>query len=364
MPKGRPLTQAEIREAILAIEKTRGNKREAAQLLGIGRSTLYQRLDQMETAPEPPEPSPYATEHRELELGTSQGTWEITSTPDNKFRFAAFGDLHAGSKYARWDVREDLTRRAEKFRAMAILDTGNWIDGEASFNRYDLEVVGLEMQLQMLATRYPKTRIPTYAVTGADHEGWYVKREGIDVGRNCEAVMRAAGHPWTNLGYMQADILLRNANSKAVSILRVMHPGGGSAYALSYKPQKIIEAMEGGEKPAVLLIGHYHKIDFGLVRNVFYCQTGTSQDQTPFLAQKGIEVHVGGFLIEMEQDPETGARPTKGFLDMAQSSRFRGRRTSTTRRYRPDRRFHPETGEGWFDDDEIEIVLCVCGEKE
>jgi hypothetical protein len=29
-------------------------------------------------------------------------------------------------------------------------------------------------------------RIPTYAVTGADHEGWYVKSEGIDVGRYTE----------------------------------------------------------------------------------------------------------------------------------------------------------------------------------
>jgi hypothetical protein len=107
---------------------------------------------------------------------------------------------------------------------------------------------------------------------------------------------------------MQADIVLKNANSGASCILRVMHPGGGTGYALSYRPQKIIEAMEGGEKPAVLLLGHYHKIDFGLVRNVWYVQTGCQQDQTPFMAQKAIEAHVGGFpLIVAEQDPNTGA---------------------------------------------------------
>ena len=252
-------------------------------------------------------PSPFAIEH-EPQIGSSSGAkWEITSLPDNTFRFGAFGDLHAASKYTRWDVREDLTRRAEAFGAQAILDTGNWIDAEKSFNRYDLEAVGLDAQIRLLADKYPKTKLPTYAVAGADHEGWYCKSEGIDVGRYCESVMRDAGHNWTNIGYMEADIVLKNHNTGKTNILRVMHPGGGSSYALSYRPQKIIESFEGGEKPGVLFMGHYHKIDFGLVRNVWYVQTGCQQDQTPFMRQKSIEAHVGGFLVEMEQDPATGA---------------------------------------------------------
>ena len=251
---------------------------------------------------------PYRLLHETPPIGTSSATrWTLESRKDNTFRFAAFGDLHAGSKYCRYEVRQELTTRAEDFDVQCIFDTGNWIDGEKSFNRYDLEVVGLESQCQMLAERYPKTELRTYAVAGADHEGWYAKSEGIDVGRYCESVMREAGHPWTNLGYMQADVLLVNANTKTCSTLRVMHPGGGSAYALSYRPQKIIESMEGGEKPAVLLMGHYHKLDAGLIRNVWYAQTGTCQDQTPFMAQKAIEAHVGGLLVEIEQDPQSGA---------------------------------------------------------
>jgi len=251
---------------------------------------------------------PYAIPHEMPPLGTSGASrWELKSDANNRFKFAAFGDFHAASKYSRTDVREDLTRRAEAFGAACIFDTGNWIDGEMSFNRYDIEASGIDAQCRLLAKNYPKTDIPTYAVTGADHEGWYIKREGIDVGRYCESVMREAGHPWTNLGYMEADIKLVNANTEKSCFLRVMHPGGGSSYALSYRPQKILESMEGGEKPAILLLGHYHKIDFGLVRNVWYVQTGCGQDQTPFMRQKAIEAHVGGFLVECEQDPETGA---------------------------------------------------------
>jgi hypothetical protein len=232
---------------------------------------------------------------------------EIVSRPDNTFVLGAMGDLHAGSKYCRWDVRADLIKRCEARSAQAILDTGNWIDGEASFNRYDLEAVGLSAQCKLLAARHPKTKLPIYAVTGDDHEGWYEGREGIDVGRYCEMIMRDAGHDWTNLGYMESHIRLVNANTGTNAILAVVHPGGGSAYAMSYKPQKLVEALEGGEKPAVLLIGHYHKLEALNVRNTWVGQTGCCQDQSPFMRKKGLEAHVGGLILTLEQDPNTGA---------------------------------------------------------
>lgn len=220
------------------------------------------------------EPPPFALPHAPP-IGTIDGPkWELVSRPDNTYCFGAFGDLHCGSKYTRWDVRDDLVRTSEERGAQAIFDTGNWIDGEKNFNRYDLEVVGLDAQLKLLADKHPKTDIPIMAVTGADHEGWAVKDFGVDVGRYCESVMRDAGHDWTDLGYMQADVVLRNANTGATSILRVMHPGGGSGWATSYRPQKIIDVMEENERPDVLIAGHYHKLDAGLARNVWYAQTG------------------------------------------------------------------------------------------
>ncbi len=307
---GKPLSTSKMGDAASAIARFK-TKKEAADHLGISDRQLRRRMlaaNANNISPESPnKESPFAIEHLP-EIGShSDKIWEIKSDKNNIYRFGAFGDLHAASKYCRWDVRADLTKRAEEFGAFAILDTGNWCDGEAPFNRYDLEAVGMDNQLDLLAECYPKTKIPTYAVTGADHEGWWIKREGINVGRHCEAIMRKAGHSWTDLGYIEADILLTNANTGATSILRVTHPGGGSAYALSYKPQKIIESWEGGEKAAVALFGHYHKLECGNVRNVWYVQTGTSQDQTPFLRTRHIEAHLGGVLLQLQQDPETGA---------------------------------------------------------
>jgi hypothetical protein len=119
--------------------------------------------------------------------------------------------------------------------------------------------------------------------------------------------MREAGHNWTNLGFMEAHVNLRNVNTGKCATLAVVHPGGGSAYALSYSIQKIVESYEGGEKPHVGLYGHYHKLWAGLIRNIWCVQTGTAQDQTPFMRKKRLEAHVGGAMIELEQDPATGA---------------------------------------------------------
>jgi hypothetical protein len=232
---------------------------------------------------------------------------ELMSRPDNTFRFLASGDLHAASKYCRWDVREDLVRRAEAREAQAIFDTGNWIDGEASFNKHDLEATGVEGQCKILAERHPKTHLPIYAVAGDDHEGWYAQREGINIGKYAQMIMREHGHDWTDLGYMEAHIRLINCNTGKWQTLAVVHTGGGSSYAHSYRLQKIIESYDGGEKPGALLVGHLHKLLAGNDRNVWWVLTGCSQDQTPFMRKKSNSAHVGGAIVTLEQDPETGA---------------------------------------------------------
>lgn len=118
----------------------------------------------------------------------------------------------------------------------------------------------------------------------------------------------APKHDWHDIGFMEAHVKLVNANTGKTAIMAVVHPGGGSAYALSYSVQKIVEALEGGEKPAVSLYGHYHKLWSGTIRNVWVLCTGCTQDQTVFTRNKiKQEVHVGGALVGLEQDPETGA---------------------------------------------------------
>ncbi len=233
----------------------------------------------------------------------------LMSDKNNRFKIGAMGDQHVGSVHARYDVMNDLYRLCGEAGIKHVFNTGNWIEGESRFNRHELDAHSLDGQVRMLVERFPKVKgITTHAVWGDDHEGWYAQREGIDVGRYAQMRMREAGRTdWNDLGFMEAHVRLVNANTNKESIMAVVHPGGGSSYATSYAIQKIIESLDGGEKPAVGLYGHYHKLWCGNIRNVWCVQTGTACDQTTFMRKKKLEAHVGGVLIDLEQDPKTGA---------------------------------------------------------
>jgi len=234
--------------------------------------------------------------------------FEYVSRPDNTFHFGCSSDKHLGSKYERLDVMRSLYEWFAAEKTDRVFDAGNWIEGESRFNKFDISVYGLEPQIGYAVEHVPNVGLTTYAVHGDDHEGWYGQRESIDMGRFMQTKMRAAGRTdWVDLGFMEAHISLINANSGKRTTMLVMHPGGGSAYAVSYKPQKIVESFSGGEKPAVLLIGHYHKLSALPIRNVWALQIGCQQDQTPFLRKKAIEPHVGGMIVTLHQDPRTGA---------------------------------------------------------
>jgi hypothetical protein len=234
---------------------------------------------------------------------------EYVSRPDGSYLFGFTSDNHLGSKYSRLDVLENLYDRFAEQGVDRVFNAGNWIDGEARFNMHDLLVHGMDAQCRYLAEHYPqRPGIVTYAVAGDDHEGWYCQREGVDIGRYAQNMMREAGREdWMDLGYMESYVRLVNAKSGESTMLHLMHPGGGSAYAVSYTVQKIVEGYDGGDKPAVLLAGHYHKLSYNMVRNVHAIQTGTTEDQTPFMRKKKLSAHVGGGICRLTQDERTGA---------------------------------------------------------
>ena len=247
-------------------------------------------------------------------MGGKKSRHRLVSETNHKgqaswFRCGVVADGHTGSKYARDDVLGDLYDRFAEEGITTVFNLGNWIDGEARFNKHELIAHGMDGQLQHLARVYPqRAGITTYAVSGDDHEGWYAQREGVNIGRYAENVMREHGrNDWVDLGYMNAYVDLENADSGAVAVMEVCHPGGGSAYADSYAVQKAVEAMEGGEKPAIWMGGHYHKMISVNYRGVWCFLCGCTKDLDTFGRKNKLRYVVGGAIIEARQDPDTGA---------------------------------------------------------
>ncbi len=228
----------------------------------------------------------------------------------NRVRFGVVSDSHLCSKYSRLDILNDLYDIFEEKGITHVYHCGNWIDGEARFNKNDLLVFGMDNQIRYFVDHYPYRKgITTYYIAGDDHEGWYTQTSGVDIGAYAEMVAQRAGRQdLVYLGYMEHDVYISRAGvdlaaggavpEGPATRIRIQHPGGGTAYATSYAPQKIVESMPGGNKPHILLLGHYHKIEYGIIRNVHTCQVGTTELQTTFMRKRKIAAHLGGMAIE------------------------------------------------------------------
>lgn len=220
--------------------------------------------------------------------------------------FGVVADMHMCSKSERLDVLQAAYDTFEKRGITTVLCPGNYIDGECRFNTHELFAHGIADQVQYAIDNWPhKPGMKTYFVDGDDHEGWFQQREGIEVGRYLMLEAQSQGRDdLVYLGYMEADFELKAPNGSAV--IKIIHAGGGSSYAYSYASQKLVESFQGGEKPAVCIIGHYHKAEYCYPRNVHCVQAGCCQDQTRFMRKRKLAAHVGFSIITLQQDINGG----------------------------------------------------------
>lgn len=215
-------------------------------------------------------------------------------------------DNHKCNRHHRQDVEDAAYKTFAAEGVTEVLNAGNWIDGEARFNKNELEVFGMDRQIDHWASTTPQHKgITTRFISGDDHEGWYAQRECINIGNYAQMRAEKLGREDLKyIGHVESDIELKSGKGSA--IMRLMHPGGGSSYAFSYAPQKIVESFQGGEKPPVLLIGHYHKFDYCYPREVHVISGGCVEDQSMFMRKLKIAAHVGFSIIKLKQDKEDG----------------------------------------------------------
>jgi len=225
----------------------------------------------------------------------SNGTW---------YTFGIVSDPHYGSKYHREDVMKVAYETFKKEGIKHIYMPGNFIDGHSRMiNHFDLlpGLDGFTAQVEYLVENFPKVPgITTHFITSECHEGWWIRDFGVNIGEYIQLKAEDAGRKdldW--IGHMEVDIELKGKS--ASSVMRIVHPGGGSSYAVSYSTQKLVESYQGGEKPAILIVGHFHKALYQYERNVHILQAGCIQDQTPWMRKKRIAAHVGFWIVKFHQ---------------------------------------------------------------
>lgn len=236
-----------------------------------------------------------AIEHAKVEsLAGVQNIVQVERCKDNLIRFAVTGDRHTGSLYQHAGALKGFYEHCESEGIETVYDAGDILAGHKVYRgqEFELRDLGFEAQLDRLKKDAPRN-IKTKFITG-NHDASFKNAAGVPVGKMIQETVKE----YEFIGEDQGRIEFQTPNGKFT--LGLIHPGGGSSYALSYKPQKIIESLEGGTKPDMLCIGHFHKAEFlPSYRNVSGIQTGTFERQTPFMARQGLAAHVGGWIVEV-----------------------------------------------------------------
>lgn len=211
-------------------------------------------------------------------------------------RFGVIGDTHLGSLYSDLSVLRAAYRMFAQSEVHNVYHAGDILDGEKIYRgqEYELRIHGADAQVAYCVKNYPKVDgITTHFICG-NHDYSFYKRSGLDPG-NLIAAQRS---DMVYLGPDEQDVILRG-EGKTKAVLRLVHPRKGTAYALSYQIQKMIEAWSGGNKPAIVVVGHYHKSEYIFYRNVHAFQVGTTQQQTPFMRGQNIAAMLGFWIVEV-----------------------------------------------------------------
>lgn len=186
-----------------------------------------------------------------------------------------------------------------------VLHTGDVLDGWKVYRGQEFELrpdgKSWPEQRDIFAREVPQIPSMTTIFITGNHDASFKNLVGMNVGDE----LQRARDDWKFIGQDVGDVELQTKSGLKYRV-RLLHPGGGTAYAVSYNAQKIIESMPGGQKPSLICIGHYHKgLYMPQYRNVSCLLTGCFQAQTPFMARQSIAAHVGGWIVTVHlTDPK------------------------------------------------------------
>ncbi len=209
----------------------------------------------------------------------------------NRIRFGLVSDTHIGSKMARQDCLEATYEIFDKEGINRVFHSGDMTSGQQVYKGQEHETLiwGFDGQRDAVVKLYPQLKEgKTFWILG-NHDASHLELAGADIGEAISKLRKDLVY----LGQIEADIKLAKNTT-----IRLRHPSGGNAYALSYPMQRYITSLEGGSKPNILAEGHRHQSFQMEYRNIFAFQVPCFEYQSLWLKAKGLQPVTGAWIID------------------------------------------------------------------
>ncbi len=225
----------------------------------------------------------------------------ITTKPDltgeklTVTEICAVSDTHLGNNHQQLHLLNQIYEECYNRGIKTVLHCGDLVDGNYPTRPEQPRqqfLHGFDEQVGYVVDMYPEVAgIITKYILGSHDESHY---------KNGQATVSN----W--ISRCRKDMVYLGQDSASLDINGVKifmdHPGGGSAQALSYKPQKRIEILESEYKPKILLIGHYHKSYSFVYRNVRGIEVPCLCGKTQFQQKQGLSNVVGAYFLTIYSD--------------------------------------------------------------
>ena len=204
-------------------------------------------------------------------------------------------DTHLGNIHQQLHLLNEIYEECYKRGIKTVLHCGDLVDGNYT-NRPEQPrqqfLHGFDEQIGYVVDMYPKVKgITTKFILGS-HDETHYKNDQATAGFWIPKCRRDMIY----LGQDMADI---NINKMKIT---ADHPGGGCSKALSYQLQKRIELLESGNKPKILVAGHYHKSYAFVYRNVRGILVPSLCDKTQFQQKQGLSNVMGAYILDIYSD--------------------------------------------------------------
>lgn len=287
-----------MKETILKmITKTPSNIIDIANSLEIGMKEVLKAIDELHNEgmniTEYPKGTFFIEKNVIVDRTPKPQEWK----GEKEITFGVVSDCHINSKYQQMTHLHTFYDICQARGINIVYNAGDLDEGEEMRvgHKYECHCQGADSHTDYIREHYPKREgIETHFITG-NHDHSLIKRAGYNIGR----MINMQRDDMKYLGPDYARIMLTPNCS-----MDIIHPHDGASYALSYATQKMVDALQGGSKPNILICGHHHKAMYYEYRNIQIFEAGTFQSQTPFMRGKRIAANVGGWIITVNVDEE------------------------------------------------------------
>jgi predicted phosphodiesterase len=226
----------------------------------------------------------------------------VKPTKGGRQMVGIISDTHLGSKYCLRSQLIDFINHAYDAGCREILHVGDVIDGRYRHGLFELTHSGIEDQTRDLFEVLPKRPGLSYHGITGNHCDTFADEVGMAPGDYMSWYFREHGRDDLHFyGRRGAYLKVRGAT------IELWHPRKHMGYSLSYQLQNHIRDYGVGQKPDILLAGHWHVFVYLEQRGVHALACGTFQgsmdpngNKGAFPASLGGAPSIGGTILSWE----------------------------------------------------------------